>query len=110
MAATFIATHNLEILLDHLRQHGDLYGPVRGDDGAVRFAPLLPGTAPDLAALRTLLPAKKYLLHPCETILNFTADAGYQLPIEVVSPSILFGLHPCDLAGISYLDQLFLGD
>ena len=110
MATTFFATHNLEILLDHLRQHGDLYGPVRGDDGAVRFAPLLPGTAPDLAALRTLLPAKKYLLHPCETILSFTADAGYLLPIEVVSPSILFGLHPCDLAGISYLDQLFLGD
>lgn len=109
MAVRFIEHSMLGELLELLRQHGDLHGPVRGADDAVRFAPLVPGTLPDLTALRTLLPPKKYLLRPCETILSYTADAGYQQPIEEVPPLILFALHPCDLAGIKYLDQLFLG-
>lgn len=110
MAVRYIAHSMLEELLKLLRQHGDLHGPVRGDDGAVRFAPLNPGVLPDLAALRTLLPPKKYLLHPCETILSYTADKGYQQPAEDGRPLILFGLHPCDLAGINYLDRLFMGN
>jgi ferredoxin len=110
MASQFIASHNLPLLLGRLRRYAELHGPVRGEDGVVRFAAIAPGTLPDLSALRTLLPPKKYLLHPQETILNYTAAAGYQLPAEDVRPLILFGLHPCDLAGINYLDRVFLGD
>jgi ferredoxin len=32
------------------------------------------------------------------------------LPHEDLHPLTLFGLHPCDLAAINYLDRLFLGD
>lgn len=110
MATQFIANQNIEPLLERLRMHAEVHGPVRGDDGAVRFAPLTPGMLPDISAIRTLLPPKKYLLHPRETILNYTVDAGYQLPPEWASPLVLFGLHPCDLAGINYLDRIFLGD
>ena len=110
MATRFIPSNNLHVLIDRLLRDNDVHGPVCGEDGAVRFAPLISGTLPDLAALRTLLPAKKYLLHPRETILNFTAGTGYQLPDEKMPPLILFGLHPCDLAGINYLDLLFLGN
>lgn len=110
MAVRFIANHNLETLLERLRRYADVHGPVRGEDGAVRFAALTQDTLPDLSALRTLLPPKKYLLHPRETILTYTATSGYQLPDETVRPLILFGLHPCDLAGINYLDRVFLGD
>lgn len=110
MAAQYIAQHNLEPLLDQLRRSADVHGPVRGDDGVVRFAALTPGMLPDLSAIRTMLPPKKYLLQPRETILNYTVDAGYHLPVEEARPLILFGLHPCDLAGINYLDQVFLGD
>lgn len=110
MAARFIANGSLEALLERLRRHAEVHGPVRGDDGVVRFAELVPGIHPDLSAIRTLLPPKKYLLHPRETILKYTAEAGYQLPAEKVRPLILFGLHPCDLAGIHYLDRIFLGE
>lgn len=109
MAIHFIANHNVGVLLELLRRYGKLHGSVRGDDGVVRFAALTPGVFPDLTALRTLLPPKKYLLHPCETILNYTVDTGYQLPPPDSRPLILFGLHPCDLAGIHYLNQVFLG-
>jgi len=64
MATHFIADHKLEALLERLRRYGDLHAPVRGDDGVVRFSALSPGATPDLAALRTLLPPKKYLLQP----------------------------------------------
>lgn len=109
MAPQFIANRNLQPLLERLRSYAELHGPVRGEDGAVRFAALTQDTLPDLSALRTLLPPKKYLLHPRETILTYTAATGYQMPDEAVPPLILFGLHPCDLAGINYLDQVFLG-
>lgn len=110
MSVRFLVEYNLKKLLDQLRQHGDVHGPLRGADGAVRFAPLPPGTLPDLSAVRTLLPPKKYLLHPCETILDFKSDSGYQLPPQEDHPLILFGLHPCDLAGINSLDRIFMGD
>ena len=110
MATLFLAHNNLAALLTLLGRFGAVHGPIRGDDGAVRFAALKPGTLPDLSAIRTLLPPKKYLLHPQETLLNYTAETGYQTPVEGLSPLILFGLHPCDLAGINYLDQIFLGD
>lgn len=110
MPVSLLVEHKLLFFLGQLRRHGELHAPVRGDDGALRFAPLAPGILPDLTALRTLLPAKKYLLHPYETILNYLSDTGYQLPEESLNPTILFGLHPCDLAGINYLDRIFLGD
>lgn len=110
MVIHFIADHKLEMLFERLRRFGDLHAPVRGDDGVVRFSAFTSGITPDLTALRTLLPPKKYLLQPRETILSYSADTGYQLPIEEAPPLILLGLHPCDLAGINYLDRVFLGD
>jgi sulfhydrogenase subunit beta (sulfur reductase) len=106
----FIAYGNLEALLERMRRSAEVHGPVCGDDGVVRFAALAPGKFPDLSAVRTLLPPKKYLLHPQEIILKYSAGAGYQLPEEPFRPLILFGLHPCDLAGINCLDRIFLSD
>ncbi len=110
MAIQFIAYGNLEALLERMRRSSEVHGPVCGDDGVVRFAALTPDKLPDLSAVRTLLPPKKYLLHPQETILKYSAGAGYQLPEEPCPPLVLFGLHPCDLAGINCLDRIFLSD
>lgn len=110
MPVDFITKSTLEQLLALLRQQGELHGPLRGEDGIVRFAPLPTGVLPDLAAVRSLLPPKKYLLHPRETILTYQIDSGYQKADNTVRPLILFGLHPCDLAGINYLDRIFLGE
>lgn len=110
MSVHFIAANLFEQLLDLLRQLGELHGPLRGDDGVLRFAPLTPGVLPDLEAVRSLLPPKKYLLHPQETILTYRSGSGYQELQSSATPLILIGLHPCDLAGINYLDRVFLGD
>lgn len=110
MQPLFIEINALEQLLTLLRQQGELHGPIRGHDGGVRFAPLTPGLQPDFTTLRSLLPPKKYLLHPEETILHYQAGSGYTEPAMPVKPLVLLGLHPCDLAAIDYLDRLFLAD
>lgn len=109
MKPQFLATRHLEQFLECLRHGGELHAPQRGADGTLRFAQLAPGTLPDLTALRTALPAKKYLLHPSETILTYTSRNGYQLPEEAAHPMVVLGLHPCDLAAVAYLDRIFLG-
>lgn len=110
MPVNFIATSFLEQFLALLRQEGELHGPIRGYDGVVRFAPLALGDLPDFAAVRTLLPPKKYLLHPQETILTYHAASGYQEPSVPIQQLILLGLHPCDLAAVEYLDRLFMNE
>jgi formate hydrogenlyase subunit 6/NADH:ubiquinone oxidoreductase subunit I len=110
MPVLFLAASVWQQFLELLHQQGELHGPLRGADGVVRFAPLTPGQQPDFTAVRTLLPPKKYLLHPLETILTYHADSGYQEPAETLKPLILLGLHPCDLAAINYLDRLFLSE
>lgn len=99
-----------ESFLARLRTLGELHGPVRGNDGIVRFDRLQPGMRPDLQALRSQLPPKKYLLAPNETILTYRPANGYQHPAQDQATLILLGIHPCDLAAISYLDRLFLTD
>jgi len=106
----FMASSLLEKFLGLLQQQGALHGPLRGDDGVLRFAPLGAGQLPDLTSLRPLLPPKKYLLHPVETILTYQPGSGYREPSGTMEPLILLGLHPCDLAAISYLDRLFMHD
>lgn len=110
MLIRFIANEKFDQFLERLRQWGELHAPVRGEDGLARFAHLAPGTLPDLATLRTVLPPKKYLLAPWEKVLTYTEASGYQPPSKETGPIILFGVHPCDLAGIYYLDLIFLGE
>lgn len=110
MDVYFLAYHNLPELLNHFREFGELHAPVQGEDGGVRYAHLPLGSLPNLSATRTLLPPKKYLLHQHETIFTYTNCDGYKQTSEEPTPKILFALHPCDLAGINYLDQLFLGN
>jgi ferredoxin len=91
-----------------LQQQGAVYAPQKCQDGITRYGHLQPGDVPDLSLLRSMMPPKKYLLHPEETILTYTAANGYQEPLETSAPWFLFGVHPCDLAAIAYLDALLL--
>lgn len=100
----------LAFFLERLHAQMELHGPLRCQDGAVRFGRLQKGDLPDLQAVRTLLSPKKYLLAPCETILTYHSENGYQSPPQSTNPLTLLGVHPCDLAAIAYLDRQFLGD
>ncbi|MDD2365797.1 MAG: 4Fe-4S dicluster domain-containing protein [Desulfuromonadaceae bacterium] len=110
MLTRFISDQNLPDFMQKLRKFGGIEGPLRGEDGGVRFGNLSDGTTPDIHAIRTLLPAKKYLFAPEERLFNYTLQEGYKILLEDISPVTLFALHPCELAGINYLDRLLGGD
>ncbi|HEX8960263.1 MAG TPA: 4Fe-4S dicluster domain-containing protein [Geobacteraceae bacterium] len=108
MTQDFLPIDALPRLLEALAPFGKIHGPVLSDDGVTMFGPIPSAADVRLGYRRTLLPPKKYLLPSRETILTYSPDAGYRQPAPAANDTVLFGLHPCDLAGIAYLDKVFL--
>ncbi|SNB46023.1 4Fe-4S dicluster domain-containing protein [Geobacter sp. DSM 9736] len=104
----FLQDIHLPRFIEHLSDHGVLHGPIRTDDGVLAFRPLRSPGEIQHHYSRTLLPPKKYLLPPREKILEWSEAAGYMHVLEEHPPIVLYGLHPCDVAGIAYLDKMFL--
>jgi sulfhydrogenase subunit beta (sulfur reductase) len=56
----------------------------------------------------TILPPKKFLLPVKETLFDFEdARKGTMKQPELDPPTVIFGVHACDLHGIQLLDQVF---
>jgi sulfhydrogenase subunit beta (sulfur reductase) len=56
----------------------------------------------------SILPPKKYLQPPQERMMAFTRNVGPAIePIETARPTVILGLHTCDLAAFRVLDQAF---
>lgn len=107
MAGYFLHNDFFPLFLETLAVFGEIHGPTITDDGVLGFGLIESHESLKLDYRRTLIPPKKYLLPPRETILTYTPADGYRLPPPVEQNIVLFGLHPCDLAGIAYLDKLF---
>jgi len=85
-------------------------GPVRKGTKLV-FGPLAAAGDLVLDYTTTLLPPKKYLLPPQETLLRFeTGDTPRLEAVIEAPPRVIVGVHPCDLRGIWGLDQTFGDD
>jgi sulfhydrogenase subunit beta (sulfur reductase) len=85
-------------------------GPVRKGEKHV-FGPLSGAGDLVLDYVSTLLPPKKYLFPPKETLLRFARGDPPELEAVVEAPPrIILGVHPCDLRGIWSLDQTFGDD
>ena len=107
MAKDFLKNGSIFPFIEILARYGEVHGPMMTDNGVPVFGRIdSPGDL-ILDYHRTLIPPKKYLLSPRETILTFSPDKGYQHPSFSEQKFVLFGLHPCDLAGIGYLDKVF---
>ena len=105
----FLHQSRLGAFLDRLRPFGALHAPTVSDDGVARFAALDDACALRLDYRRTLIPPKKYLIPFREEILQYS-DGSYRQSMTDAPDVVLFGLHPCDLDGIAYLDRVFLAD
>ncbi|MGB9599803.1 MAG: 4Fe-4S ferredoxin, partial [Myxococcota bacterium] len=55
----------------------------------------------------TILPPKKFIIPPVETLLKFKRSENKAEPVFDTTPMVLFGLHPCDIKAIKHLDQAF---
>ena len=109
MDQSFLNQTRLGEFLETLRLFGELHAPTVSQHGVTAFSAL-----DDLAALtldyrRTQIPPKKYLFPFREEILQYS-DGSYRQNGVSAPEIVLFGVHPCDLDGIAYLDLVFLGD
>lgn len=110
MARNFLTDELLPAFVDKLAAFGELHGPKLTDDGVTVFGRVTTHSELHLDYRSTLLPPKKYLLPPRETALAYSPESGYREPAATEKNIILFGVHPCDLAGIAYLDRVFMDD
>jgi sulfhydrogenase subunit beta (sulfur reductase) len=105
----YLETHHLAQFLETLRLFGALHGPTVSEAGVAAFAPITEPASLRLDYGRTLIPPKKYLLPFRENLLQ-VCDGSYQSAAPAAPEIVLFGVHPCDLDGIAYLDRVFLAD
>lgn len=101
---------NLAEFIGHLNSFGQIHAPVKRGEKSFVFAPVTELTEIELNCNRTILPLKKYFFKPVETMFNFCAEKGYEVPVEEQDKKyIIFGVHPCDIHGLKILDMVFSG-
>ncbi len=109
MYSVIVPESDFPAVLEKLRQEYHLYAPVRkGPDFA--FAPVDRMEDLTLDYPTTILPPKKFPFPAKETI--FTFEDGKFSKIQDIIPEekqIVLGVHPCDVAGLRFLDRVFLG-
>ena len=97
-------------LVNGLASEFEVIGPVAKGEKFV-FDKL--GSAEDLRLDydTTLLPPKKLFFPPEETMMRFRVADNEVVDDEVLAVSrVLFGVHPCDIAGLLLMDNVFLKD
>ena len=110
MKVAVLAKADVEPFAEVLRQFGEVHAAVARGDGFA-FDRVESWADARLDCQRTLLPPKKYLLPPRETLLRYTPGAGFAPWSEDLDRRVvLFGVHACDVHGIAILDEVFGGE
>jgi len=109
-----LTTQDINDLAREFQKTHAVYGPqVNAQTGQVFFDLLAESDLPDLEAAIPSMPVKEILFPQMERILKYSYDTQAQsVTLEKQygeKPKVLFGLRPCDLAGIQCLDRFFLG-
>jgi sulfhydrogenase subunit beta (sulfur reductase) len=109
-----LTTQEINDLARELQSTHAVYGPqVHAQTGQVFFDLLADTDLLDLDAAIPSMPVKEILFPQMERILKYRYDTQAQsVTLEKQygeQPKVLFGLRPCDLAGIVCLDRFFLG-
>ncbi len=97
---------NFADFFQSLQSCGKVYAPVRVSDSSFSFKEVQSPDQIAFAALRTILPPKKFFYPQQETILTYTSDKIEETKVEI-DFQIIFGVHPCDLAGLGIMDTIF---
>ncbi len=90
-----------------MRSFGPVHAPVAVSSASSSFMPVSGVDQINMQALRTILPPKKLFYPPQEPLVSFS-EAGFEQTAPDTAPQVLFGVHPCDLAGLAILDKIFV--
>lgn len=107
MERTFVfSKDDFERFFFLLSGFGKVHAPVRVSDQSFAYKPVSDYRHIAMDALRTILPPKKFFYPQQETLFEYS---GKEIKDVLPSPApiVLFGVHPCDLAGLKILDTIF---
>jgi ferredoxin len=94
--------------ITQIRSHYRLYGPVSRAERTV-FDEIENAEELDLNYTTTILPPKKVLLPPRELLFRFAGNGNAfnaDVP-EPPAPTVVFGVHTCDLHAFALLDSVY---
>src|SRR3990172_4549932 len=107
VSLTILRKQNLNAFVAALLADYRVGGPVKLN-GTYAFKDLQDPDELRLDYPTTILPPKKYLLPVRETLFRFDQDQpGVIQQAEMDPPTVLLGVHTCDLHGIRLLDRVF---
>ena len=94
---------------DSIQNYGEVYGPVNGTGSAHKFKNVKRFSEVDLNYTRTMIPPKKYFIHPEEVIFTFDKEKEmYFEPPNIDKNMVLFGVHACDINAMNLLARVFM--
>jgi len=107
MSLTILQKQDLNAFITGLLPHYRVAGPVQMN-GGFAFDLISSPAELHLDYPTTILPPKKYLLPPMETLFSFDNSNGgaIQSP-PPAQPTVIFGVHTCDVHAIQLLDAVF---
>jgi sulfhydrogenase subunit beta (sulfur reductase) len=101
-----LAKSDFQKFLQRLSTFGAVHAPVRVSDQSFAYKPVDLEKEIAFEALRTILPPKKFLYPQREALFSYD-ESGIVSEPQINEPLVIFGSHPCDLAGMKVLDYIF---
>ncbi|HIA51534.1 MAG TPA: hydrogenase [Candidatus Melainabacteria bacterium] len=97
---------DFSIFFQTLKSLGKFFAPVRVSEQSFSFKEIETEAQIAWEALRTILPPKKFFYPPSETLVEYSGNEIREVKPEM-NFQVLFGVHPCDLAGLGIMDTIF---
>jgi len=108
MALKVLDQAGIEALFQRLAREMRVIGPTIKERDFTHFAQLESADQLQLDYTTTVMPLKQFLLPPREDLLNFKAGDSLEVePIVEGEPTVLFGVHPCDIHAIDCQDMVY---
>ena len=104
-----LSKENLEPFSNSLKKSGRIFAPVKTSKESHSFKEVAHLKDADLEYTRTMIPPKKFFISPSETIFTFNKEKEEYNEVSAINePTVLFGVHPCDLNALNLLAKVYL--
>ena len=101
-----LAKADFEMFFKILQRLGSVFAPVRVSAQSFAFKKVESPDEIAFEALRTILPPKKFFYPQNETLITYDESGVHESKPEIEF-QVIFGVHPCDLAGLGIMDTIF---
>lgn len=104
--ASILSKADFDRFFTVLQSFGTVNAPVKVSEQSYSFRKVESPHEIAFEALRTILPPKKFFYPPSETLITYS-DGEVRECEPQTEFQVIFGVHPCDLAGLGIMDKIF---